>query len=77
LTVIGTRPSGVTDASGNLLDGLKNGDPGSNFVTIVSAADLVLRTTDPAILRAHQKIVSNQASYLRAAASDRSAARRP
>jgi streptogramin lyase len=35
LTVIGAVPSGVTDGSGNLLDGQMTGHPGSNFVTIV------------------------------------------
>ena len=62
LTVIGTGPGGVTDSFGNLLDGQKDGDPGSNFVTIVTAADLVLTTRNPAILRAWHKIVSSQAS---------------
>jgi uncharacterized repeat protein (TIGR01451 family) len=67
LTVIGTGPGGVTDASGNPLDGQNNpGDPGHNFVTIVSAADLVLTTTDPAIIRAYRRIVSSQASHLAA-----------
>jgi uncharacterized repeat protein (TIGR01451 family) len=67
LTVVGTGPSGVTDASGNPLDGQNTpGDQGNNFVTIVSAADLVLTTTDPAIIRAYRKIVSRQASHLEA-----------
>jgi streptogramin lyase len=35
LTVIGTGPSGVTDSSGNLLDGQRTGHPGSNFVAII------------------------------------------
>jgi hypothetical protein len=41
LTVVGTGPVGVTDLSGNLLDGQKTGHSGSNFVTIVSATNLV------------------------------------
>ena len=41
LTVVGTGPTGVTDTSGNLLDGQKTGHPGRDFVTIISAADLV------------------------------------
>jgi uncharacterized repeat protein (TIGR01451 family) len=49
LTVIGTAPSGLTDISGNLLDGRKTGSPGSNFVTIVTARNLVLTPADPAI----------------------------
>jgi hypothetical protein len=47
LTVVGTGPSGVTDTSGNLLDGQRTGHPGSNFVTIVSTANLVLTITGP------------------------------
>jgi uncharacterized repeat protein (TIGR01451 family) len=47
LTVVGTGPSGVADSSGNLLDGQKTGQPGSNFVTIVSAAHSVLTTAHP------------------------------
>jgi hypothetical protein len=43
LTVVGIGPSGVTDVSGNPLDGQNApGDTGNNFVTIVSASDLVL-----------------------------------
>jgi uncharacterized repeat protein (TIGR01451 family) len=76
LTVVGTGRSGVTDVSGDLLDGRDTGDPGSDYVTIVSAADLVLRTTNPAIVRAYQKTLANQAAYLSAAGSDRDAARR-
>jgi uncharacterized repeat protein (TIGR01451 family) len=60
LTVVGTGQSGVSDASGNLLDGQGNGDPGSNFVTIVSAADLVLTTTNPTLLRTYKKILLAQ-----------------
>jgi hypothetical protein len=43
VTVIGTGAQGVSDQSGNLLDGANNGKPGSNFVTTVTAANLVLR----------------------------------
>jgi virginiamycin B lyase len=71
LTVIGTGPDGLTDTSGNLLDGQKNGDPGSNFVTIVTAADLVLTTVNPALLREFRKIVSSQASILGESGLDR------
>jgi hypothetical protein len=62
LTVIGTGQSGVIDLSGNLLDGQGDGDPGSNFVTIISAADLVLTTTNRALLRAYRKIVLDQSA---------------
>jgi virginiamycin B lyase len=60
LTVVGTGRSGLTDLSGNPLDGQTNGDPGNNFVTIVTAKDLVLTTTDPAIIRAYDKILSGE-----------------
>jgi hypothetical protein len=46
-----------------LLDGQGNGDPGSNFVTIVSAADLVLTTTDPAIIRVYKQILLDQSAH--------------
>jgi uncharacterized repeat protein (TIGR01451 family) len=61
LTVIGTGQGGVTDAFGDGLDGLRTGDPGSNFVTVVTARDLVLTTSRPAILRAYRKILSDLA----------------
>jgi hypothetical protein len=63
LTVIGTGPNAVTDTAGNLLDGQKTGDPGSNFVTIITAKNWVLTTTDPGILRAYNKLVPHSASY--------------
>jgi uncharacterized repeat protein (TIGR01451 family) len=44
LTVVGTEPSGVTDTLGNLLDGLANGEPGSNLAMILTGKDLVLPT---------------------------------
>jgi streptogramin lyase len=40
LTVVGTAPSGLTDTSGNLLDGAYTGHPGSNFVAIVNGKRL-------------------------------------
>jgi uncharacterized repeat protein (TIGR01451 family) len=60
LTVVGTGSSGVTDISGNPLNGQTTGDPGSNFVTIVTARDLVLTTSDPAIVWAYNKIVASE-----------------
>jgi streptogramin lyase len=42
LTVIGTAPTGLTDTSGNLLDGALTGEPGSNYVATVAASDLVI-----------------------------------
>jgi Planctomycete extracellular len=47
LTVNGSTPGGVTDRFGNLLDGAGNGLPGSNFVTNITASDLVLGTQVP------------------------------
>jgi len=67
LTVVETGSSGMTDISGNLLGDPQTGDRGSNFVTMVSAVDLVLTTTDPSILREYQKIVSSPAPHLGAA----------
>jgi hypothetical protein len=42
LTVVGTGPRGVSGTSGDLLDGRETGRPDGDFVTTVSAADLVL-----------------------------------
>jgi hypothetical protein len=42
LTVVGTGLVEVTDLAGNLLDGQQTGHSGSNFVTIASAANVVL-----------------------------------
>jgi streptogramin lyase len=47
LTINGSSPSGITDTFGNLLDGAGNGQPGSNFVTNIKAANLVLGTQVP------------------------------
>jgi uncharacterized repeat protein (TIGR01451 family) len=77
LTIIGTGPKGVTDSFGNLLDGRSDGDPGSNFVTLVSASDLVMTSKNPTILREYRKIVSRQFSRMRTALSDRSAGGTP
>jgi virginiamycin B lyase len=71
LTIIGTGPNGVADSFGNLLDGRRSGDPGSNFVTIVSALDLIMTSKNPTILREYRKIVSRQFSRMRTAVSDR------
>jgi hypothetical protein len=40
LTVVGTSPAGLTDANGAYLDGAGTGQPGSDFVTIVTAKSL-------------------------------------
>jgi hypothetical protein len=47
LTVNGSTPGGVTDTFGNLLDGAGNGLPGSNFVTNITASNLVLGSQVP------------------------------
>jgi uncharacterized repeat protein (TIGR01451 family) len=64
LTVVGKVASGVTDVFGNRLDGQNApGASGSDFVTIVSAADLVLTTTNPANLRAYEKILRDERAW--------------
>jgi uncharacterized repeat protein (TIGR01451 family) len=66
LTVVGPGTSGLTGPSDHLPDGPNaTGDPGSSFVTIISAADLVLRTKNPAILRAYHKILLEQSAELK------------
>lgn len=67
LTVVGTGPGGVADTSGNLLDGDGSGDAGTSYVTIVSARNLVMTTTNPSIVAKYHRIVSHQAPFLRAA----------
>jgi len=47
LTVNGSSPGGVTDTFGTLLDGAGNGLPGSNFVTNLTAFNLVLGSQVP------------------------------
>jgi virginiamycin B lyase len=51
LTVVGTGTTGVTDTSGNLLDGQETGHPGSDHVTILTGANLVLTPAEAARLR--------------------------
>ena len=53
LTVIGTTPSGLTGATGVPLDGLGNGTPGTNYVTMFSGS--ILAGPAPAMLRADPK----------------------
>ena len=47
LTVNGSSPDGITSPSGVLLDGAGKGAPGSDYVTEIKAADLVLGTSVP------------------------------
>jgi uncharacterized repeat protein (TIGR01451 family) len=64
LTVVGTGPSGLTDVFGNRLDGQNApGASGSDFVTIVSAADLVLKNTIPENLRVYKKILRDEGAW--------------
>jgi virginiamycin B lyase len=60
LIVIGTGQNGVTDVAGNLLEGQRTDNPGSDFVTVVTAADLVLTTTEPAIVRTYKWILARE-----------------
>jgi streptogramin lyase len=43
LTVVGRPPSGLTDTSGNLLDGALTGHPGSNYVATIGIRNLRFR----------------------------------
>jgi virginiamycin B lyase len=66
LTVEGPGTSGLTGFSGHLPDSANTaGDPPSNSVTIISAADLVLTTKNPAILRKYHKILLEQSAELK------------
>jgi hypothetical protein len=47
LIVNGTSPTGVTDTSGRLLDGIRAGIPGSNYKTSVDASLLVVTPATP------------------------------
>jgi uncharacterized repeat protein (TIGR01451 family) len=59
LTVVGTEPGGVTDTLGNLLDDEGPGHPGSSFVTILSAKNLVLTSSpeDPRLPRRQTRLL--------------------
>jgi hypothetical protein len=66
LTVLGPGTSGQTDPPGQLPNSSKTtADRGSRFVAIISAADLVLTTRNPAILRAYHKILLDQSAQLK------------
>ena len=47
LAVNGSTPTGVSDTSGNLLDGTNSGKPGSDYTTQVTAANLVMGPNVP------------------------------
>ena len=71
LTIIGVGSSGLSNVSGQLLDGTHTGRPGSNFISVLKASDLILGASVPggpsrlAMIR-HQlaEIVANQARQL-------------
>jgi hypothetical protein len=66
LTVSRPGTSGQADPPGQLLNSSKTtADSGSDFVIILSAADLVLTTTNPTILKEYRKILLNQSAELR------------
>jgi hypothetical protein len=46
LTVNGTPPNGLTGSTGTPLDGLGNGSPGTNFVTLITRANLAGSSTE-------------------------------
>jgi hypothetical protein len=65
LTVIGTGQSGVTDRNGNLLDGLNNGDPGSDFATVITGKILVLPAMARRNARAPEQVMPGAAEMER------------
>jgi hypothetical protein len=73
LTVVGTGPNGVTDLSGNLLDGARTGKPGSDFVTTVTASNLVVTSSVPggpsALVRVRREVARIVAAEARHAAA--------
>ncbi|HEV3162579.1 MAG TPA: hypothetical protein VGZ22_00965 [Isosphaeraceae bacterium] len=70
LTVVGIGSGGVTDTFGNLLDGQKTGHPGSNFVAIVTEANLVLPANGAGIKGLRQTLASPSASHVGSAVSN-------
>ena len=65
LTVNGTAPSGLTGATGLLLDGAGNGIPGSNFVTmfgggILAGAAPALQSAQPKRFAAEQRELATE-----------------
>jgi uncharacterized membrane protein/transglutaminase-like putative cysteine protease len=71
LTIIGTGTAGITDTVGVLLDGAGTGHSGSNYVTTLKAADLVVGAPAPAgpmrlgTLQTLLRIEQRQANQLR------------
>jgi hypothetical protein len=70
LRVIGTPPEGITDTAGEYLDGTGTGQPGTDYVTKLTAADLVLNSQiagDPARLARLRRSVARIEAHERAA----------
>jgi uncharacterized repeat protein (TIGR01451 family) len=66
LTVGAPGTSELAGPSDHLRDGPNTtGDPPSSLATIISAADLVLKTKNPAILRKYHKILHEQSAELK------------
>jgi uncharacterized repeat protein (TIGR01451 family) len=66
LTVVGPGTSELTGSSDRLPDSPDTaGHPTSSFVTIISAADLVLTTKNAAVLRKYHKILLEQSAELK------------
>jgi hypothetical protein len=66
LTVSRPGTSGQTDPPGQLPNSSKTtADSGSGFVIIISAADLVLTTTNSTILKEYRKILLDQSAELK------------
>jgi hypothetical protein len=58
LTVVGTGPNGLTDKTGFLLDGVGKGQPGSNFVAVISRKTLAGPAPAPKPLAVPKAVVS-------------------
>jgi uncharacterized repeat protein (TIGR01451 family) len=66
LTVVGAGTSGLTGPFEHVPDGPNTtAATGASFVTIISAADLVLTTTNYTILREYRKILVDQSAELK------------
>jgi hypothetical protein len=52
ITVLGSRPTGVQDAVGEMLDGSRSGTSGTDYHGEIIAKDLVIRSTVPQVSQA-------------------------
>ena len=55
ITIDGSRPTGVQDAAGELLDGTRSGTPGTDYHGVIVAKDLVIRSKVPQVSRARRR----------------------